>query len=216
VSAVQQKEFRQLETADRLLSAAEQILLEQGAHSMSIRRIATLSGVNSALISYHFGGLDALLQQLLERNVDAICDLRDEQLAAGAKVRGAAARLEALVRAYLDPLWLTRSVWHEHSARTVIREIMPLLADRQRRTAVTRINASVTATVAAIAPLTPHLSRDQLLVRLRLLAEAANIQLRPLAKMGLFPSPGIPQEQLDLRVHDELIRMALGSLRQRD
>ncbi|MBK6673645.1 MAG: helix-turn-helix transcriptional regulator [Proteobacteria bacterium] len=78
MSAVQQKEFRQLETADRLLSAAEQILLEQGAHSISIRRIATLSGVNSALISYHFGGLDALLQQLLKHNVDAICDLRDE------------------------------------------------------------------------------------------------------------------------------------------
>ena len=96
MSAVQHRDSRQRETADRLLSATEQILLEQGSHSISIRRIATLSGVNSALISYHFGGIDALLQQLLERNVDAICDLRDIQLAAAGKARGREARLEAL------------------------------------------------------------------------------------------------------------------------
>lgn len=206
--------MRQLETADRLLSATEQILLEQGAHSISIRRIATVSGVNSALISYHFGGLDALLQQLLERNVDAICDLRDVQLAAASKVRGSEARLEALVRAYLDTLWSTKSIWHERSARSVIRETMPLLGAAQRRRAVARINASVSETARLIAPLTPHLSLDQLLVRLRLLAEASNIQLQPLAKMGLFPSPGIPQDQLGHNVHEELIRVALGGLRQ--
>lgn len=216
MSAVQQRNSRNLETTDRLLSATEQILLVQGAHAISIRRIASVSGVNSALISYHFGGLHALLQQLLERNVDAICDLRDVQLAAGARVRGGAARLEALVRAYLDPLWFTRSIWHERSARTVIREIMPLLSDAQRRRAVARINSSVNATADVIAPHTPHLSRDQLLVRLRLVAEAANIQLQPLAKMGLFPSPGIPEERLGHDVHEELIRLAVGGLRQRD
>lgn len=214
MSAVQQRDTRQRETADRLLSATEQILLEQGSHSISIRRIATLSGLNSALISYHFGGLDALLQQLLERNVDAICDLRDVQLSAASKVRGREARLEALVRAYLDPLWSTKSIWHDRSARRVIREIMPLLGAAQRRRAVSRINESVDETARLIAPLTPHLSGDQLLVRLRLLAEASNIQLQPLARMGLFPSPGIPQEQLSQNVHAELIRVALGALHQ--
>lgn len=214
MSAVQQRDSRQRETADRLLSATEQILLEQGSHSISIRRIATLSGVNSALISYHFGGLDALLQQLLERNVDAICDLRDVELAAASKVRGSEARLEALVRAYLDPLWSTRSIHHEGSARKVIREVLPLLGAAQRRRGVARINESVNETARLIAPLTPHLTGDQLLVRLRLLAEASNIQLQPLARMGLFPSPGIPQDQLSQNVHAELIRMALGTLHQ--
>jgi AcrR family transcriptional regulator len=214
VSAAQQRGARHLETAERLLSATEQILLEQGSHALSIRRIATESRVNSALISYHFGGLDALLQQLLERNVDAICDLRAGLLEAAAMVRDREARLEALVRAYLDALWFTKSLWHDRSARAVIREIMPLLGTPRRRKAVARINASVADSAALIAPLTPHLSADQLLVRLRLVAEAANIQLQPLAKMGLFPSKGISQQQLSRNVHEELIHVALGALRQ--
>lgn len=37
--------------------------------------------------------------------------------AAAGKAWGREARLEALVRAYLDPLWSTRSIHHEGSAR---------------------------------------------------------------------------------------------------
>jgi AcrR family transcriptional regulator len=205
---------KRLETADRLLSATEQILLEQGAHAISIRRIAAASRVNSALISYHFGGLDALLQVLLERNVDAICDLRAQRLAAAAAVEDRHARLEALVRAFLEALWFTQSTWHEQSARAVIRELMPRLGVQQLRRAVDRINASVNETADLIAPLTPHLKRDQLLVRLSLLTEASNIQLQPLAKMGLFPARAIPRQALSQNVHEELIRLALSALGQ--
>ena len=52
-------------TPDRLLAAAERIVLREGGHAVSVRRIASFADENPALISYHFGGLEALLARLL-------------------------------------------------------------------------------------------------------------------------------------------------------
>lgn len=53
-------------TRARLLAAAVDVLATEGIRSATIRKIADHAGCNSALISYHFGSLNALLLAALD------------------------------------------------------------------------------------------------------------------------------------------------------
>lgn len=58
-------------TRDRILCAASRLLATKCMHSFSIRDISAEAGVNSALISYHFGGKEQLYAEVLKNNFDA-------------------------------------------------------------------------------------------------------------------------------------------------
>lgn len=49
-----------------LLAAASACLAEKPSNSLSIREVADRAGVNSALISYYFGGKDGLIEALID------------------------------------------------------------------------------------------------------------------------------------------------------
>ena len=195
-------------TTERLLAAAEFIVLDSGAHAVSIRAIAAHSGLNSALVSYHFGGMEGMLRRLLEVNVDAICDSRDALTAAAlAGQRSRTERLRALTAAYVDPLWRTTACWHAAAARDIVRGVMPMLPATALKGAVERINTSVADSAAAMAALLPDLPRARLLARLRLIAGLADMMRPRLQEMGLYPLPGsVPLE-------DELVTLAVGALK---
>lgn len=197
---------------ERLLAAAEAVLFRDGVQALAIRSIARESGLNSALISYHFGGIGALLGRLVEINVAALCDARALRVAEAVTIRSKAERLEALVAAYLEPLWRTPAVWHPGPARTVIRGLMPLLSPAARSPSVERINRSVEESQLPMLELLPHLSPDALQLRMQLLAGAAD-ELRLRAHgMGLFPLQGVGASGHDGPLRDELIALALAGL----
>jgi TetR/AcrR family transcriptional regulator len=54
-----------------LLDAASKILSERNTIDISLSEIAQTSGLNSALISYHFGSKDGLLLALVRRDAEA-------------------------------------------------------------------------------------------------------------------------------------------------
>src|ERR1700724_3072230 len=54
-------------TADRLLVAASELMIERSSIEVSLSDIAQKSGVNAALVKYHFGNKDGLLLALLAR-----------------------------------------------------------------------------------------------------------------------------------------------------
>jgi AcrR family transcriptional regulator len=56
------------ETRDRLIEAAASTLRTEGYAGTSARTIAKAAGVNSALVFYHFGGVDPLLLAALDRS----------------------------------------------------------------------------------------------------------------------------------------------------
>ncbi|WP_226632857.1 TetR/AcrR family transcriptional regulator [Novosphingobium profundi] len=87
-------------TPTKLLHAAEQIVIEEGVHALSVRHIAARAGVNSALIRYHFGNVDGLLARLAHLNAARIADRRTELLEALA-----GADFEGGVDALVVPLW---------------------------------------------------------------------------------------------------------------
>ncbi|WIX98834.1 helix-turn-helix domain-containing protein [Amycolatopsis mongoliensis] len=53
-------------TRDRLLAAAEQLLLVTGYDSVSVRAICSAAGLNPAAVHYHFGSKEALVSAMLE------------------------------------------------------------------------------------------------------------------------------------------------------
>src|SRR3954469_18182394 len=52
-------------TADKLLVAASELMIERNSIDVSLSDIAQQSGVNAALVKYHFGNKDGLLLALL-------------------------------------------------------------------------------------------------------------------------------------------------------
>jgi AcrR family transcriptional regulator len=55
-------------TAERLLEAASDLMIERSSTEVSLSDIAQKSGVNAALVKYHFGNKDGLLLALLARD----------------------------------------------------------------------------------------------------------------------------------------------------
>src|SRR4051812_38902237 len=55
-------------TAEKLLIAASELMIERNSIDVSLSDIAQKSGINSALVKYHFGNKDGLLLALLARD----------------------------------------------------------------------------------------------------------------------------------------------------
>src|SRR3984957_15465552 len=55
-------------TAEKLLDAASELMIERSSIEISLSDIAERSGVNAALVKYHFGNKDGLLLALLARD----------------------------------------------------------------------------------------------------------------------------------------------------
>ena len=69
-------------TAEKLLVAASELMIERSSIEVSLSDIAQKSGVNAALVKYHFGNKDGLLLALLAR--DAATEMQQPRISAGA------------------------------------------------------------------------------------------------------------------------------------
>ncbi|WP_370963899.1 TetR/AcrR family transcriptional regulator [Amycolatopsis sp. cg9] len=66
-------------TPDRLLAAAERLLLAGDYDRVSVRAICTAAGLNPAAVHYHFGSKDALVAAMLEDRLAPVWrDLLDD------------------------------------------------------------------------------------------------------------------------------------------
>src|SRR6201992_2174510 len=88
-------------TAEKLLVAASALMIERSSIEVSLSDIAQKSGVNSALVKYHFGNKDGLLLALLAR--DAATEVANleyllaQPISATAKLR---LHIGGIIRAY--------------------------------------------------------------------------------------------------------------------
>lgn len=64
------------DTKTRILDASEDLFVEVGYESMSLRQITSAAQVNLASVNYHFGGKEALIQAVLSRRMDKLNDER--------------------------------------------------------------------------------------------------------------------------------------------
>jgi AcrR family transcriptional regulator len=199
-------------SAERLLAATERLVLVEGAAGLSIRRIGVEAGLNSALVSYYFDGLPGLLEVLLTSNATTIHDARSGGLREAMTEHDHSRRLTALITAYVEPIWLTPAVWSRESARAVVRELLPAVDPAVRQRTVARINESVEAVAKPMLPLLPHLSHDELFLRLRLLSGATEMLQPRLDELGLYPVHSALKKSKLEQLRVEILRFSKGAL----
>lgn len=98
------------ETAPRILEAAHALGAAEGVTALTLQGVATAAGVSKALVLYHFGGKDQLLEALAEwvveadaRAVDGAATAPDpldgwRQVAGDARLRASRALLASLLQ----------------------------------------------------------------------------------------------------------------------
>ena len=94
------------EARARILEAADALFGELGFDAASTREIAERSGVNKALIHYHFKNKEGLLASVLERYYEDLAATVLEALQSEADLR---TKLDRLVEVYLDFLAQNRN-----------------------------------------------------------------------------------------------------------
>jgi AcrR family transcriptional regulator len=107
-------------TAEKLLVAASELMIERSSIEVSLSDIAQKSGVNAALVKYHFGNKDGLLLALLARDaateVSHLEYLLAQPIAPTAKLR---LHIAGIIRAYRRFPYMNRLIHyllHESSA----------------------------------------------------------------------------------------------------
>ena len=87
---------------DRILDAAEQLVADQGASSLTLDAVAQAAGVSKGGLLYHYPNKDALLAAMIERH----CDDLDERCAReleGLPADQPSSRLKASILGVLTP-----------------------------------------------------------------------------------------------------------------
>jgi len=107
-------------TAEKLLVAASELMIERSSIEVSLSDIAQKSGVNAALVKYHFGNKDGLLLALLARDaaseVTQLEYLMAQPMTPTAKLR---LHIAGIIRAYHKFPYMNRLIHyllHETSA----------------------------------------------------------------------------------------------------
>ena len=67
-----------INSADKILEAATKLFAMDSFAAVSIKQISVASGVNSALISYYFGGKKNLYQEVLYTEAEKFLKLQDK------------------------------------------------------------------------------------------------------------------------------------------
>jgi AcrR family transcriptional regulator len=92
---------------EAILSAAEALFSTGGFNAVSVRDIARAAGANPGSVTYHFKSKDGLLLEIYRRHCGPMNQRRHELLAAAKRIRDRDNRLEAIVRAYVLPAFLS-------------------------------------------------------------------------------------------------------------
>lgn len=104
---------RKTRAAVRLLDAAGELMIERDSIDISLSDIAKKSGLNSALVKYHFGNKDGLLLALVKRaagaEIDALKSLMEQPLSATVKLK---VHIAGIIKAYQRYPYLNRLLHH--------------------------------------------------------------------------------------------------------
>lgn len=93
-----------VETRVRLMDAAEELIARNGINGASLREITEKAGVNLALVKYHFGSKDGLVEAMMLRRIGPLDQRRLELLdAVEARVPKGPLPLEEVLEALIRP-----------------------------------------------------------------------------------------------------------------
>src|SRR4051794_34947387 len=159
---------------EAILSAAELLFSTNGFNAVSIRDIAQEAGANPGSVTYHFKSKDGLLLEIYRRHCAPMNRRRIELLVAAKRINDLQNRLEAIVRAYVQPAFVSSTDLAGGGARfTRLRAVM----SAEGNAVVGRIIAEIfddttNAFIEAIEQSLPHLPRPTIVWRSQFLLGA--------------------------------------------
>lgn len=183
-------------TRNRLLAAAERILIEHGVHALTVRRVGDVSGLNCTLVTYHFGSVAGLLAELARCNLEPM-------LADWAALPTGDSDIAAILDAWLQPL-LRPAAFHAEGRALIVLDEVAAHGSAEPSADVLDAMVAISERVRrALAPHLPHLDDLTLRARLRFIAGAA-----------LGPPPRTPAPSShDLTSAAQLLAFARAALR---
>lgn len=93
------------EIKERLLIAAREVLAVRGLTGFKVVDVANAARANVAMINYHFGGRDGLLDEVIRQEGNAMAEARDRGLKALLQVHpDSIPDAEVVLRCWLDPM----------------------------------------------------------------------------------------------------------------
>lgn len=157
------------DTKTRLLEAAEKILIEEGVHALTVRRIGAVSGLTSTLITYHFGALSGLLSELCRLNLEPMIAEWQAIDAPGTGPR----TLRRTLRAWLGPL--TRPAAFTPGGRSlIVFDEIASHGDATLKGELLAVMIDVSNRVqSSVQEMLPHLPPHELRARMRFIAASA-------------------------------------------
>lgn len=87
---------------DRLIASATTLFCEKGYHAVSVREICDHASANPSLISFHFGGKEALLETLFEKIISGHFDEMGKILSNPESATDVRVRLTLFFTSYVD------------------------------------------------------------------------------------------------------------------
>jgi len=159
---------------EAILSAAEALFSTSGFNAVSVRDIAQAAGANPGSITYHFKSKDGLLLEIYRRHCGPMNRRRHELLAAAMRIRDHENRLEAIVRAYVLPAFLSSGDLAGGGARfTRLRAVMSAEGNALvNRIIAETFDETTQAFIDAVHESLPHLPRGALVWRCHFLLGA--------------------------------------------
>ena len=203
------------DTRDRILDAAERLFVENGFDGTSMRMITGAANANLAAINYHFGGKDALVQEVFRRRLAALNARRlDELDRLEAEAAGAPLKPSRIVEAFFGSA-LELAADTEHGGRTFMR----LLARtyNEPNAFVRQFLAEEYAEVmdrflGALFRALPEVPRAEILWRFHFMIGAMAFAIAGLGGLSELMEVG-PQDEDPARLLPRLMSFLLGGLR---
>lgn len=152
------------ETRVKLLAAAERLLVERGITGLSVRKVGDAAGLNPTLVTYHFGGFGAMMEELCQLNMQPI-------LEEWRKV-DAETELDAILTAWLTPMLMPSAFSTGGRALVVLDEIGTHGEGELRQLVLDEMRGFAITLHDLLTPMLPHLDEWQLRARLRFISGA--------------------------------------------
>ncbi len=108
------------EMRERILDHAEGLFADHGYYGVTVREVARLAGVDSALVHYYFETKQGLFDAVFTRRSDVLNVERMRSMDAYARAAGERISVEGCIEAFLEPI-VRRSIQHDPHWRNYFR-----------------------------------------------------------------------------------------------
>lgn len=96
---------RSMATSERILDAAEELFARHGIYGVTMREIAELANVDTALLHYYFESKRGVFDAVFARRCDVLNSERMLEMDRYEAEAGAAVTVEGIIAAYLRPMF---------------------------------------------------------------------------------------------------------------